>query len=95
MLVAAGTGPGGGGHFLRLPGSARRRLGYLAAKDAGREKEMKFMGIDGLPDEGVTWVYKGQLTVTFLYPRPAPRASAKRSSSSTARRSTRRSFCPP
>jgi ribose transport system substrate-binding protein len=43
---------------------------YLAAKDAGREKEMKFMGIDGLPDEGVTWVHKGELTVTFLYPTP-------------------------
>ena len=29
---------------------------YLAAKDAGREKEIKFIGIDALPDEGVTWV---------------------------------------
>ena len=28
---------------------------YLAAKDAGREKDIKFIGIDGLPDEGVTW----------------------------------------
>jgi ABC-type uncharacterized transport system ATPase subunit len=27
---------------------------------------MKFLGIDGLPDEGVTWVNKGQLTATFL-----------------------------
>jgi len=43
---------------------------YLAAKDAGREKDIKFMGIDGLPDEGVTWVNKGQLTATFLYPTP-------------------------
>jgi ribose transport system substrate-binding protein len=43
---------------------------YLAAKDAGREKEMKFLGVDGLPDEGVTWVSKGQLTATFLYPTP-------------------------
>ena len=43
---------------------------YLAAKDAGRDKDMKFLGIDGLPDEGVTWVYKGQLTATFLYPTP-------------------------
>jgi ribose transport system substrate-binding protein len=43
---------------------------YLAAKDVGREKEMKFLGIDGLPDEGVTWVHKGQLTATFLYPTP-------------------------
>lgn len=43
---------------------------YLAAKDAGREKEMKFLGIDALPDEGVTWVDKGQLTATFVYPTP-------------------------
>ena len=43
---------------------------YLAAKDAGREKEMKFLGIDALPNEGVTWVAKGQLTATFLYPTP-------------------------
>jgi ribose transport system substrate-binding protein len=43
---------------------------YLAAKDAGREKEMKILGIDALPDEGVTWVAKGQLTATFLYATP-------------------------
>jgi ribose transport system substrate-binding protein len=43
---------------------------YLAAKDAGREKEMKFLGVDGLPDEGVKWVHNGELTATFLYPTP-------------------------
>lgn len=44
---------------------------YLAAKDAGRDKSIKFIiGIDGLPDEGVTWVSKGQLTATFLYATP-------------------------
>ena len=43
---------------------------YLAAKDAGREKQIKFLGIDGLPDEGVTWVCKGLLTATFLYATP-------------------------
>ena len=43
---------------------------YLAAKDAGREKEIKFIGIDALPDEGVTWVNKGELTATFLYATP-------------------------
>jgi ribose transport system substrate-binding protein len=44
---------------------------YLAAKDAGRDKDIKFiLGIDGLPDEGVTWVNKGQLTATFLYATP-------------------------
>jgi ribose transport system substrate-binding protein len=43
---------------------------YLAAKDAGREKQMKFLGVDGLPDEGVKWVQNGELTATFLYPTP-------------------------
>jgi len=44
---------------------------YLAAKDTGRDKDIKFiLGIDGLPDEGVTWVSKGQLTATFLYATP-------------------------
>jgi len=43
---------------------------YLAAKDAGREKEMKFLGVDGIPDEGVKWVHNGQLTATFLYATP-------------------------
>ncbi len=43
---------------------------YLAAKSAGREKEMKFIGIDALPNEGVMWVHKGELTATFLYATP-------------------------
>jgi ribose transport system substrate-binding protein len=44
---------------------------YLAAKDAGRDKDIKFiLGIDALPDEGVTWVNKGELTATFLYATP-------------------------
>ena len=43
---------------------------YLAAKDAGRDKQMKFLGVDGLPDEGVKWVHNGELTATFLYPTP-------------------------
>jgi len=43
---------------------------YLAAKDAGREKDIKFLGIDGIPGEGVTWVDKGQLSATFLYATP-------------------------
>lgn len=43
---------------------------YLAAKDAGRDKEMKFIGIDGLPNEGVQLVNKGELTATFVYATP-------------------------
>jgi ribose transport system substrate-binding protein len=43
---------------------------YLAAKDVGREKEMKFIGVDALPAEGVTWVKNGELTATFLYATP-------------------------
>ena len=43
---------------------------YLAAKDAGREKDIKFIGIDALPDEGVMWVNNGELSATFLYATP-------------------------
>jgi ribose transport system substrate-binding protein len=43
---------------------------YLAAKDVGREKEIKFLGIDALPDEGVRWVANGELAATFLYATP-------------------------
>jgi ribose transport system substrate-binding protein len=41
---------------------------YLAAKSAGREKEMKFVGIDALPQEGVSYVKQGILDATFQYP---------------------------
>ena len=40
---------------------------YLAAKDAGRSG-IKFVGIDGLPHEGVQYVKQGILDATFLYP---------------------------
>jgi len=41
---------------------------YLAAKAAGREKEIKFVGIDALPHEGVGYVEQGLLDATFQYP---------------------------
>lgn len=41
---------------------------FLAAKSAGREKEMKFVGIDALPHEGVSYVDQGILDATFQYP---------------------------
>jgi ribose transport system substrate-binding protein len=43
---------------------------YLAAKAKGRENEMKFVGIDGLPglDGGRQAVADGKLSVTFVYP---------------------------
>lgn len=43
---------------------------YLAAKDAGRADDIIFIGVDGLPNEGVTWVANGELAATFLYPTP-------------------------
>jgi ribose transport system substrate-binding protein len=43
---------------------------YLAAKEAGAEKNIKFIGIDGNPDEGAKWVKDGKLAATFLYPTP-------------------------
>lgn len=41
---------------------------YLAAKAADRDKEMKFVGIDGLPNEGQQYVKQGILTASFEYP---------------------------
>lgn len=43
---------------------------YKAACDLGREKEMKFIGIDGLygKNQGVELVYNGSLDASFLYP---------------------------
>ena len=41
---------------------------YLAAKAAGREKEMSFVGIDALPQEGIAYVRQGILDATFQYP---------------------------
>ena len=43
---------------------------YLAAENANREKDMYFIGIDGLPgpEGGAQSVLNGQLRATFLYP---------------------------
>ncbi len=41
---------------------------YLAAREKGRENEMKFVGIDGLQHEGAQYVEDGILAVTFEYP---------------------------
>ena len=41
---------------------------FLAAQAAGREKEMLFVGIDALPQEGVAYVSQGILSATFQYP---------------------------
>jgi ribose transport system substrate-binding protein len=41
---------------------------YLAAKAAGREKDILFVGIDALPQEGVAYVSQGMLNATFQYP---------------------------
>lgn len=42
----------------------------LAAKDKGKEKQVFFVGIDGLAGEnqGVDWVNKGNLTASYIYP---------------------------
>ena len=41
---------------------------YLAAKAAGREKDIIFVGIDALPQEGQAYVKQGILAATFEYP---------------------------
>jgi len=41
---------------------------YLAANAAGREKDIKFVGIDALPQEGQAYVKQGILAASFEYP---------------------------
>jgi ribose transport system substrate-binding protein len=41
---------------------------WLAARAAGREKEMRFVGIDALSHEGLRYVRQGVLDATFEYP---------------------------
>jgi ribose transport system substrate-binding protein len=43
---------------------------YIAAKNAKREGEMKFVGIDALPtpDGGIKSVIDGRINVTHVYP---------------------------
>jgi ribose transport system substrate-binding protein len=41
---------------------------FLAAKAAGREKNILFVGIDALPQEGVAYVSQGILSATLQYP---------------------------
>ena len=41
---------------------------YLAAKAAGREKNIKFVGIDALPQEGQAYIKQGILSASFEYP---------------------------
>lgn len=43
---------------------------YLAAKSAGREGEMKFIGMDGLPipSGGIQSVIDGRISATLIYP---------------------------
>ncbi|MEG3639923.1 substrate-binding domain-containing protein [Magnetococcus sp. PR-3] len=47
---------------------------YLAAKDIGRERQIAFIGIDGIPQEGVRWVHQGIMKATFLYQTPGEEA---------------------
>jgi ribose transport system substrate-binding protein len=41
---------------------------YLAARAAGREKDILFLGIDALPHEGQVYVKQGILAASFEYP---------------------------
>lgn len=41
---------------------------FLAAREKGRQKDMVFVGVDGLPNEGAKYVEDGVLGVTFEYP---------------------------
>jgi ribose transport system substrate-binding protein len=41
---------------------------FLAAKAAGREKDIVFVGIDALSHEGIMYVRHGIMDATFQYP---------------------------
>jgi ribose transport system substrate-binding protein len=41
---------------------------YLAARAAGRQEDIAFVGIDGLPQEGRAYVQQGLLAASFEYP---------------------------
>ncbi|GEO81251.1 substrate-binding domain-containing protein [Pararhodospirillum oryzae] len=43
---------------------------WMAARDEGRAEGIAFLGIDGIPSEGVRWVRDGVLSATFLYKTP-------------------------
>ena len=69
---------------------------YLAAKAKGRDREMKFIGIDALPgpDGGRQAVADGRLEATFVYPTGGTRGGGDwRRRSSRATRWKRRSRC--
>ncbi len=41
---------------------------YEAAKEFHKERSIRFLGIDGLPGEGIDAVQKGQLAASYIYP---------------------------
>ena len=47
---------------------AAARAAYETAKAAGREKEVLFIGVGGLPTQGAAYVAEGILAATFLRP---------------------------
>jgi ribose transport system substrate-binding protein len=47
---------------------AAGRAAYETAKAAGREKDVLFLGIGGMPAEGEAFVQQGILDATFLFP---------------------------
>lgn len=41
---------------------------YKAAKELGKEKSIYFLGVDGLPGEGIDAVEQGKLAASYIYP---------------------------
>ncbi len=41
---------------------------FRALKEAGLEKSVMLLGIDGMPEEGLSYVQNGQLSGTYIYP---------------------------
>nr|MCR4957857.1 helix-turn-helix domain-containing protein [Prevotella sp.] len=41
---------------------------WRALEEAGQQHSVKLLGIDGMPDEGISYVAKGTLSGTYVYP---------------------------
>jgi ribose transport system substrate-binding protein len=53
---------------------AMARGAYLAVEEVRRAGEIKFIGVDALPSQGIEWVREGWLAATFKYPTPGVEA---------------------
>ena len=51
---------------------ATARMAYQTAKAAGRQKDVRFIGVGGLPKQGVAYLSEGKLSATLVLPTGGP-----------------------